>query len=301
MTAETSKQLLQRIFEYDDYREFLRDYFKVKKLEKPFFSQRYFAKKAGFNAHNFCTLVIQGRRNLAIDSIQKIVKAVGLKGRTATFFENLVYLNQAKTLADKEHYFQRVKKAGRKTEFYRMNKEQFFFYEKWYYPVIRELMVLADWKDDCSALSKMVRPQIAPSEAREAVDLLLSTGMVKKDENGKYALSDEFVTSERVPEFIKKKARRDVLLKGIETIDTISPSEKYAAYSTITMSRDLYDETRRILDDTREQILSLVAGDKKPDNVYEVVFQIFPVSDLKGKSSKAAEAGEAAGEDSNVP
>lgn len=288
MAAETTKQILQRIFEYDDYRLFLKDYFRVKKLEVPFFSQRYFAKKSGFNAHNFCTLVIQGRRNLAIDSIQKIIKGIGLKGRSATFFENLVYLNQAGTLADKEHYFQRVKKAGRKTEFYQMNKEQFFFYEKWYYPVIRELMVLADWKDDYSVLSKMVRPPIAPSEAREAADLLLNTGMVKKDENGRYALSDEFVTSARVPEFIKKKARRDVLLKGIETIDTITPSEKYAAYSTVTMSRSLYEEVRGILDDARAQILSLVAEDKKPDDVYEVVFQVFPVSDMKRKRTKAA-------------
>jgi uncharacterized protein (TIGR02147 family) len=295
MTTEAVKQILKKIFEYDDYRLFLMDYFNAKKQEKPFFSQRYFAKKVGFNAHNFCTLVIQGKRNLSIDSIQKIIKGIGLKGRAAAFFENLVYLNQAQTLDDKERYFQRVKKNGKKTQFYQLHKEQFFFYEKWYYPVVRELIILADWNDDYSILSKMVRPSIAPSEAREAVQLLLNTGMVKKDEKGKYALSEEFVTSERVPDFIKKKARRDVLLKGIETIDTISPTEKYAAYSTVTMSRDLYEEVRGILEDTREQILALVAEDKKPDDVFEVVFQVFPVSDMKGKRQKSA------GEDGNEP
>ena len=283
MSGLNSKQILQTIFEYDDYRIFLKDFFNAKKREKPSFSQRYFAKKAGFNAHNFCTLVIQGKRNLSIGSIQKIIKGLGLKGKPGTYFENLVYLNQAMTLDEKEHYFQRAKKIGKKTKFYQLHKDQFFFYEKWYYPVVRELVTLAQWNQDYSVLAKLVRPPITPSESKEAVELLLNTGMVKKDENGIYTLSNDFVTSEKVPEFIKKKARRDVLLKGIETIDTIAPPEKYAAYSTITMSKELYQEVREILDDTREKILSLVAEDKTPDEVYEVVLQVFPVSKMMEK------------------
>lgn len=291
MTAKNSQQILEMIFEYDDYRIFLKDFFNAKKREKPSFSQRYFAKKVGFNAHNFCSLVIKGKRNLSIESIQKIIKGLGLFGKVGTYFENLVYLNQAKTLADKEYYFKRVKKIGNKTKFYQLHKDQFFFYEKWYYPVIRELLTLAEWKEDFSLLAKLVRPPIASLEAKEAVELLLNTGMVKKDENGIYSLSDEFVTSEGVPEFIKKKARRDVLLKGIDTIDTIAPPEKYAAYSTITMSKGLYKEVRELLDDTREKILSLVAEDKTPDEVYEVVLQVFPVSKIMGKRKDSSGSG----------
>jgi uncharacterized protein (TIGR02147 family) len=286
MAATNSKQILQMIFEYDDYRLFLQEYFAAKKLENPSFSQRYFAKKAGFNAHNFCTLVMQGKRNLAIDSIQKIIKALGLKGKAGTYFENLVYLNQAITLANKEHYFERVKKIGGKTKFYQLHKAQFFFYEKWYYPVVRELLAHTECDRDFAALAKLVRPAITAAQAKEAVELLVRTGMVTSGLSGRYCLTNEFVSSERVPEFIKKKARRDVLLKGIETIDTIEPKEKYAAYSTITMSKGLYGEVRELLDETREKILSLVAEDKTPDEVYEVVFQVFPVSNMKG-SGKA--------------
>jgi uncharacterized protein (TIGR02147 family) len=227
--------------------------------------------------------VIQGKRNLSVDSIQKIIKGLGLKGREGTYFENLVYLNQAVTLAAKERYFQRIKKIGKKTKFYQLHNDQFFFYEKWYYPVVRELVTFAEWKNDYTVLSKLLRPPISSAEAKEAVELLLKTRMVVMDDHGNYALNNEFVTSERVPEFIKKKARRDVLLKGIETIDTITPSEKYAAYSTVTMSKGLYEQAREILDETRERILSLVAQDKAPDEVYEVVLQVFPVSKMAGK------------------
>jgi len=111
--------------------------------------------------------------------------------------------------------------------------------------------------------------------------------MVKKDANGVYSLTKEFVTSAQVPDFIKKKARRDVLLKGIETIDTIAPHEKYTAYSTITMSKVLYEEVRGLLDETRQRILSLVAEDGAADEVYEVIFQVFPVSNLNYENKKA--------------
>lgn len=221
-----------------------------------------------------------------MDSIQKIIKGIGLKGKAAKFFENLVYLNQAASLEDKDYYFRRLKQTGEKTQFYQLNKEQFFFYENWYYPVIRELLNMKDWNGDFAALAKSVRPPISALEAKEIVTLLDSTGMVKKDASGVYSLANEFVTSAQVPEFIKKKSRRDVLLKGIETIDTIEPHEKYVAYSTITMSKGLYEEVRGILDETRQKILSLVAEDGTPDEVYEVVFQVFPVSDMHRENKK---------------
>jgi uncharacterized protein (TIGR02147 family) len=287
MTEKDSKQIIESIFEYDNYRIFLKDYFKAKKCEKPSFSQRYFARKVGFNAHNFCTMVIEGKRNLSIDSIQKIIKGTGLKGKTATYFENLVYLNQATTLEDKDYYFTRLKQAGKKTQFYQLHKDQFFFYEKWFYPVIRELLTMKDWNGDFAALAKEVRPPISAQEVKEAVERLKSTGMVKKDATGVYSLTDEFVTSAQVPGFIKKKARRDVLRLGIETIDTIEPQEKYAAYSTVTMSKALFEEVRGMLDETRQKILSLVADDGAADEVYEVVFLVFPVSAISHKKNKA--------------
>jgi uncharacterized protein (TIGR02147 family) len=285
MTKKDSKQIIESIFEYDNYRIFLRDYFEAKKREKSSFSQRYFAKKAGFNAHNFCTLVLLGKRNLSMDSIQKILNGIGLKGKTAIYFENLVYLNQAATFEDKDYYFKRLKQVGKKTQFYQLHEKQFFFYEKWYYPVIRELLTMKEWNGNFAMLAKAVRPPISAMEAKEAVALLESSGMVKKTTTG-YSLTNAFVTSEQVPEFIKKKARRDVLLKGIETIDTIEPHEKYAAYSTVTMSKTIYEEIRDILDETRQKILSLVAEDGAADDVYEVVFQVFPVSNMSRETKK---------------
>lgn len=286
-----SRQIVETIFQYDDYRAFLNDFFRAKKMERRSFSQRNFAKKTGFKAHNFCTLVMNGSRNLSASSIQKLIRGLGLRGKAATFFENLVNLNQATTPADKEYFYQRIKMVGKTAEFFQVDKEQYFFYEKWYYPVVRELMVLADWKNDYSQLARMVRPPIHPAEAQRAVELLLETSMVSKSADGRFHLNHEFVTSQSVPALIKAKARRDVLLKGIETIDSIDPLQKYAAYSTVAMSTRLYGEVRAMLDEVREKILSMVAEDTALDEIYEVVFQVFPVSSMSKNVAAAPKKG----------
>lgn len=291
MNDKSVRQVVDTIFEYDDYRAFLCDYFKAKKSEKPAFSQRYFAQKAGFKAHNFCSLVLQSRRNLSTDSIQKISRTVGLKGKAAAYFETLVYLNQATSIEDKESYFSRLKQIGKNTRFHQVHQKQFFFYEKWYYPVIRELLVMKVWDDDFYALAKAVRPPITTQQACEAVRLLTETGMVQRDSRGHYVLTDKFVTSAGVPDYIKKKSRRDVLLKGIETIDQIDSEEKYTSYATVSMSKQLYLQVRGILDEARQKILTLVDNDDIGEEVYEVVLQAFPVSNMKVVDKKVASGG----------
>jgi uncharacterized protein (TIGR02147 family) len=291
MNDQSSKQILERIYEYDDYRLFLKDFFKAKKKEGNSFSQRNFTKKAGFKAHNFCTLVMNGSRNLSAASIQKIIRGTGLRGRAAAFFENLVYLNQATLLPDKEYFFQKIKKTGKAAEYYHVNSDQYFFYEKWFYPVVRELMTVSAWNGDYAALAGMVRPPIHPSEAKVAAERLLATGMVVKGADGAYSLNHAFVSSQNVPALIKAKARRDVLLKGIETIDSIDPAEKYAAYATVTLSKKLYGEVRALLDEVREKILTSVAEDVAPDEIYEVVFQVFPVSKMTKSNGSPVKGG----------
>lgn len=284
MNELSSKEICEGIYRYDDYRLFLRDFFEAKKRENHRFSQRQFCARCGFSAHNFVTLVMQGRRNLSLASIQKVLIGLGLTAKKAQFFENLVLLNQSKTISDKERYFEKLKKISRNTTFYRLNKEQFFFYEKWYYPVVRELMVLSDWQGECSCLAKQVRPAISTEEAREAVNLLLKTGMVLEND-GEYTLAHQLVTSAHVPTYIKMKARRDVLLKGIEVIDSVDPKEKYLSYVTLPMSKKIYEEVREKLDEVRQTILSYTEANDKAEEIYEVVLQVFPVSQLsKGEN-----------------
>ena len=75
------------IFDYLDYRAFLKDMFCFRKWKDKHFSYRYFAGKSGFASPNYLKLVIDGDRNLTNGSIAKIAKGFKLKKQEREYFE----------------------------------------------------------------------------------------------------------------------------------------------------------------------------------------------------------------------
>ena len=276
-----SAEIIQNLHNYDDYRLFLRDWFTAKKSERSGFSLRAFAARAGFSGHNFFSYLVAGTRNCSAESARKIAHGMGLKNKASDYFEHLVMMNQAQTGEEREIHFQRLKRLMRQAKKH-LNPNQYAFYEHWYYPVVRELMAMNTWQNDPARLARMVFPPISTADAKTAISFLLSSGMIVISENNLYELAHIIVSSEQVPAYIKKKSRRDVLLKGAEIIDTVHPERKYCSYTTVAVSRNCFSEVRQILDDARESVLARIAEDHQPEEVYEVVFQMFPVSAAAG-------------------
>ena len=106
--AVVSKNHRPSIFEYEDYRVFLGDLYSFYKVDKSYFSYRYFSKKAGFSSPNVLKLVIQGERNLTATSIEKFSRALKLTKSEDEFFAYLVQFNQANTEEERSWFAQKM-------------------------------------------------------------------------------------------------------------------------------------------------------------------------------------------------
>lgn len=82
------------IFNYSDYRKFLRDFYHYKKQVNPYYSYRLFSMKAGFRAPNLLKLVMDGQRNLTRDSVCKFSQALKLSEQESAYFADMVLRNQ---------------------------------------------------------------------------------------------------------------------------------------------------------------------------------------------------------------
>jgi uncharacterized protein (TIGR02147 family) len=60
---------MPNIFNYLNYRDFLKDYYEEHKAKSPCFSYKYLANKAGFKSKSFFHEVITGKKNLSKDSM----------------------------------------------------------------------------------------------------------------------------------------------------------------------------------------------------------------------------------------
>ncbi len=278
MKQQTTNTALERIYEYDNYRFLLRDYFAEQKRLKSAFSHRFFARRAGFSSSSFCAHVIEGKRNLTLQSVRKMVRGLGLSGKPSSYFENLVFYNQAKSVEDREHYFHQLERLRRSTAFYRIRRNQWAYYDRWYYPVIRELAVHASWDGNFEKLGALVSPPITAEQARQAVETLQQAGLLVEADQGGLRQSSEAVTAEKVPSAVTRRSRKELLLRAIEAMERLDVEKRHIAGVTVALSERLYRQAVEQLDTLRKEILQAALEERDVDKVYQFNFQAFPLS-----------------------
>src|ERR1035438_176071 len=107
-----TQKKLPRVFDYLDYREFLKDFYQHKKSLNPNFSLAVFSQKAGLATRNYLKRVIDGERPLSSESIPKFCLGLGLGVKEKVYFEALVNFNQTKDDDSKKHYFSSLTQAA---------------------------------------------------------------------------------------------------------------------------------------------------------------------------------------------
>ncbi len=95
------------VYDYLDYRTFLKDWYESAKRLTYGFSLRIFSQHAGFGSSNILKLVMDGDRNLTLKSLRKFIRGLRLEDDEAEYFRHLVFLNQAESPDEiKEHYLE---------------------------------------------------------------------------------------------------------------------------------------------------------------------------------------------------
>jgi uncharacterized protein (TIGR02147 family) len=271
-------ETIKKIFGYDDYRLFLKDFFSEQKSIRESYTQRYFAKKAGFSSHAFCPLVIKGLRSLTGESIEKIIKALPLKNDAAEFFRTLVKYNQCASAEEKQELFGKLKELREGTKFSRLDRKAFPFFDKWYYPAVRALAAYSDWGNDYRKLAKMVLPPISMDEARTAVESLVASGMLVRESYGRCRATANKITTAGIPAMVRNKNRREILQQCISNTESMTPQERYLAYTTLATSENTYKKITEYLDTVRSTVIDMVMADEHNEKVYELVFNVVPFS-----------------------
>lgn len=276
------------IFTYLDYRKFLKDSFDEIKNSRPTFSHRAFAKTAGFSSSNFVLLVMQGKRNLSGEAAIKIAKALKLKKKETEFFENLVRFNQSKTDAEKNFYYSRIAATRQYAAARPLERSQYEYYSKWFIPVVREMVLLADFSEDPQWISQNIKPSITPTEAAEAIAVLEKLGLLSRDIDGKLVQSERHVTTgDEVESLAVTNFQREMITLAGKSIDETPPKSREISSVTFAVSKERFDEAKKMIQDFRSKVAGFLAEEQKASEVlYQFNVQLFNVSRLT-KTGKA--------------
>ena len=267
------------VFEYLDYRLFLKDMYAYRKRRDPVFSYRYFSGKAGFASPNFLKLVIDDQRNLSHTSMLKTAKGFGLKGNEREFFENLVFMNQAGEHEERNYYYQKMMSAKGYKKIHKIAKDSYAYFSKWYYPVIREIIRFQIDKLTAQKIASLLKPKISVAEARGAIKLLSRLNLIQKNSNGMWEQTDQdLTTGPEVRSLVVTNFHKEMLQLAGASIDNVSAEDRDISALTLSISRESFPELKSRIIAFRKELLGLAGHDKQPDQVVQFNIQLFPLS-----------------------
>ncbi|MBU0993033.1 MAG: TIGR02147 family protein [Proteobacteria bacterium] len=276
------------IFDYLDYRSYLRDMFGYRKEKDKKFSFRYFANKAGFASPNFIQLVFDGKRNLTADSLSRIAKGFGLKKKEREFFENLVFMNQAKNHDDKNYYYQKIMAIKGVTSIYHLEKAGYEYFSKWYYPVIREVILFGNGMLTAEDIAKLLNPTITLPQATKALDILIELKLIFRNQNGLWEVTDKAVTTgPEVESLVIANFHREMIAMAKEAIERFPRDKRDISSLTLSINEDSITELKRKIAMFRKELLQFACDEKESNQVVQINFQLFPVTEpyVKEKSN----------------
>lgn len=279
---------MKSIFEYTNYRLFLKDYYEERK-EQEGFTYREFSKLAEMNSTSWLLHLIKGTKNLSASSIPRVAKALRLGKAETEYFELLVPFTQARTNGTRDHYYGLMLGLKRKLKITRLGEEQYEYYTKWYHPVIRSLLTKADFREgpggdlDYVRLARCLIPPIPAREAKKAVKLLEKLGLIARDADGKWGQSSavlstgDEVASLNVVNYHKQVSR---LAEGAH--DASSREERDISALTLGLGEAEFRKIKARLQAFRKELIDIALSAEASDRVYQLNFQFFPVG-MAGK------------------
>jgi len=266
------------IFDYLDYRAFLRDYYVERKTRRGL-SFRGFSRRAGLGSPNYFKLVMDGERNLTDEMAERFAKALLLSDDAARYFQDLVRFTQAKTSQERSQFYTRLIRFQRYREVRPLALAQAAYYSHWYVPAIRELVASRGFEEDPSWIAERLWPKVTTEEAENALAILQQLGLLVRDEQGKLRQRDAAVsTGAEVDGMHVAGYHRAMMQRAADAIDDIPAESRDISSLTLCLGADGLARIKKRIQAFRRELLELSTTETELRQVVQLNFQLFPLS-----------------------
>ena len=273
---------MKKIFEYLDYRDYLREYYEEKKAENPFFSYKLFGRMVDIDQSYLAKVLIKAR-HIAEKSIKKFLEYFKFNQQEGEYFETLVHFIKAKSDKQSKLFFEKLlsfKEIRRNV----LTVSQYEFYKKWYHSAIRSLLQFYDFRGDYSKLAGQLRPPISAKEAKQSIKLLERLQLIKRDASGRYELVDKAITTGKEWQSLAIQSFQEETI-GMARESLARHRKELRDISTVTMNIGPEDLPRlkELIQQFRNTLIQYVNNNASPESVYQINIQLYPLTKVSRK------------------
>jgi uncharacterized protein (TIGR02147 family) len=210
---------------------------------------------------------------------ERFAEACGLDEDARRYFVQLVLFNQAESSAEKSQHYAKLSGFQRYRQAHKLDIAHAAYYGAWYMPAIRELVAVADFRQDPAWIADQMIPPITPAQAARALDTLVELGLLVRNEEGHLVQADALLsTGPETRGLHIANYHRAMTERAMESIDLVAPQDRDISSLTLSLSRGGLQAFKQRIQRIRRELLELSALEKDPEQVIQINFQLFPLS-----------------------
>jgi uncharacterized protein (TIGR02147 family) len=278
---------MKSIFLYTDYKKYLADYISDRKKLNKNFSYAYFAEETGFKSRSFIHKVIRGEKALSLKRIGRVGKAMGLGKKEQAYLRYLVHFDTEKTPDKKLYYYTLAQSVHKSNSSVLLRKDQFEYFRRWYLAALREAVIFCDFGDDFKKLGVMMRPPISAKTAKKGVQLLLRLKLIAR-KDGRYVQTDQVITTgNEVKSLAVTNFQKETMDLATGAL-ALSLKEREISTLTFGTNEPGFRQLQSEIIAFRKKCIDIICSHQPIDRVYQLNFQLFPLSQSRRKKEEAS-------------
>jgi uncharacterized protein (TIGR02147 family) len=234
--------------------------------------------KSGVTASLFKDIV-EGRRRLSLDVMYKYSTAMNLTSKEIDYFSTVVKFINSRTTEDKNYYFGTMLRLRGCANIKPIDKEQYIFFKNWYNSALRELVTLPNFIEDYDWIAKSCIPKITSAQAKKSIEIMLSLGLLQRNEKGVLKPSTIGISSEyELKSLTLRNYHAEMIDLAQEALDRFEPGEREISSLTVGISQKCYDRIKERISNFKHELLYMINSDaSESEFVCQCNFQLFPL------------------------
>lgn len=272
---------MKPIFEYLDYRVYLKDSYEERKSESPFYSYRVMAESFGLFPSNLFR-ILHGDAHLPARCQSRAIEVLGLTGRSAEYFLLLIAYSRERSAKARSEILEKamaLRDVSRKT----VEERELEYFTNWWTPVVRALLELTAGRANPGELGASLLPPVDAKDVQASLELLTELGMIKKASSGRLLPAEVHLTAGGPA---KAKAihafQKQILALASDSLKRFKPADRDVSTLTLSVDDRAFGEIRELIRECRRQIQKTVEESKHPNRVMHLAMAFFPAAQVTG-------------------
>jgi uncharacterized protein (TIGR02147 family) len=268
------------IFNYTDYRTFLKDYVQKKKEVQPTFSLGTWSKRLGISSTAVLVNILNGKRNPGGMISEKFVTYFRFTEKESQYFSDLISLT--KVISEPRLSLALMEKMGRlhpDGTFKLLDDKTFSSISKWYYYALKEMVELPYFIEDAEWIKEHLEYEVSSKEIKKAIQDFLDLGLLKRDASGRLKVTTKTLRSTTdVSSEALKRFHEQVLENGKASIRKHGLLERDFSSRTINIREENLPMLKEYIKEFRDKVSELFEESVQSSRVYQINIQLIPLT-----------------------